>query len=78
MAPVLIRQTLVRPFSVFFKGQVYQGMSYQGKLYCLTAQFKPEQRWEVYSHACKMCDRDNRAVITVSPGQYGLWVNLHA
>jgi hypothetical protein len=78
MLPILVQERVVRRFFFYNDGRLYEGMSYQNKLYQLIENFSVDDRPSAYLLACKF-SRDGRyTVITASSRRYQVWVNLQA
>jgi hypothetical protein len=78
MLPVVIYEPSIRLFSFYFEGNIYQGMSYQGKLYKLTKSFDAKERLKAYTLGCEISNRDHHVAITVAAEKYRVWVDLSA
>ena len=78
MLPVVIYEPSIRLFSFYFEGNIYQGMSHQGKLYKLTKSFEAKERLKAYALGCEISNRDHHVAITVSDEKYRVWVDLSA
>ncbi|MBD2058152.1 hypothetical protein H6F88_19420 [Oculatella sp. FACHB-28] len=76
MLPVVIHEPSIRLFSFYFEGSIYQGMSYQGKLYKLTKSFDAKERLKAYTLGCEISNRNHEVAITVSTEKYRVWVDL--
>lgn len=78
MLPVVANEPSIRLFSFYFEGSIYQGMSYQGKLYKLTKSFDAKERLKAYTLGCEISNRNHHVAITVSTEKYRVWVDLAA
>jgi hypothetical protein len=78
MLPVVVHEPSIRLFSFYFEGSIYQGMSYQGKLYKLIKSFDARERLKAYALGCEISNRDHHVAITVSTEKYRVWVDLSA
>lgn len=78
MLPVVVHEPSIRLFSFYFEGSIYQGMSYQGKLYKLTKSFDAKERLQAYTLGCEISNRGCDVAITVSTEKYRVWVDLSA
>ncbi|NJN56249.1 MAG: hypothetical protein HC879_01510 [Leptolyngbyaceae cyanobacterium SL_5_9] len=78
MLPVVVNEPSIRLFSFYFEGSIYQGMSYQGKLYKLIQSFDVKERLKAYTLGCEISNRNYHVAITVSAEKYRVWVDLSA
>ncbi|NJL35922.1 MAG: hypothetical protein HC840_01560 [Leptolyngbyaceae cyanobacterium RM2_2_4] len=78
MLPVVVHEPSIRLFSFYFEGSIYQGMSYQGKLYKLIKSFDAEERLKSYTLGCEISNQNYHVAITVSTEKYRVWVDLSA
>jgi hypothetical protein len=76
MLPVVANEPSICLFSFYFEGSIYQGMSYQGKLYKLTKSFDAKERLKAYTLGCEISNRNHHVAITVSTTKYRVWVDL--
>ena len=78
MLPVVIQESLTASFNFYREGILYQGMSCQKRLYKLISIHTVENRLQAYRSGCKLSNRGDRTVITVSAEHYKIWVELRA
>ncbi len=78
MLPSLIHEQLLHPFNFYDGGNVYQGMSHQGRLYKLLHTFNVSDRPRSYALGCELSYQGFQVVISVSLRQYKVWVNVAA
>lgn len=78
METLLINEQFVSQFKYWRDGQIRVGMRFRNNLFESVCQFKPNQRPQAFELAWQLDQSGKEVVVTASPTQYTVWVNLKA
>lgn len=76
METLLINEQIVSQFKYWREGQMQKGMRFRSNLFEHVALFNYRQRQQVFELAERLTESGKQVVVTASPTQYIVWVNL--
>ncbi|MEO1208483.1 MAG: hypothetical protein AAFX78_02985 [Cyanobacteria bacterium J06638_20] len=79
MTPVLLDESIIRPFVFHYHGGLYQGFAFKQQLFKLVNYFDTGARGEAF--ALGMCLGEQgqwSVIITAARQRYGVWVEVSA
>ncbi len=76
METLLINEQFVSQFKYWRDGQMRTGMRFRSNLFEHVTAFNSRQRTQVFDLAERLAKTGKEVVVTASPTQYTLWVNL--
>ncbi|HEY9644934.1 MAG TPA: hypothetical protein V6C88_01120 [Chroococcidiopsis sp.] len=76
MLPTIVHEHAVRRFYFYNDGTMYEGMSYQNRLYKLVDTFSMADKSYAYQLGCKLSYAGSQTVITATPYQHRVWTDL--
>jgi hypothetical protein len=76
METLLINEQFVFQFKYWRDGQIRVGMRFRSNLFESVSQFKHNQRPQAFELAWQLDQGGKEVVVTASPTQYTVWVNL--
>ncbi len=76
METLLINEQFVFQFKYWRDGRIRIGMRFRSNLFESVSQFKPNQRPQAFELAWQLDQAGKEVVVTASPTQYTVWVNL--
>lgn len=76
METLLINEQFVSQFKYWRSGQIRTGMTFRNNLFECISKFSHHQRHQAFDLAWKLGVAGRDVIVTVSPTQYTVWVNL--
>lgn len=76
METLLINEQFVSQFNHWREGQMRKGMRFRNNLFEHVAVFDYRQRQQVFELTERLAETGKEVVVTASPTQYMVWVNL--
>lgn len=76
--PPILRESAIDKFSFFFQNRVQEGMRYANTLYAAAYQFDSKCRLQAYQTAWILSEARIPIVVTISPTQCVIWINLQS
>jgi hypothetical protein len=76
MSLLLANESDCRFFKFWFHDQLYDGISYQGELFCQFHSFSAQRRDQAYELGSKLLERKISVIICCSKQRYLLGINL--
>jgi hypothetical protein len=78
LLPVVMREQGIKSFNYYQNQAIYRAIAFQNRLYKLVHTFDAEHRQRAYDIGCKLSNRGDLIVITVSDDGYKIWANLQS
>lgn len=79
MTPVLLDESIIRPFVFHYHGGLYQGFAFKQQLFKLVNYFGSGDRGEAFALGMRLSEQSQWSVIiTAARQRYGVWVNVSA